>query len=75
MAVDTLCCYNILDTVDFRHSDEEPRLKNYRRKVPSLIDMTSSNEYVLGRGYIAALRYVCRFRTNGLRSTYIRYVD
>ena len=72
----TLCRDNILDTVNFRHSNEEPRLKtNYRRKVPPKIEMTSSNEYVLGSGYIAALRYICQSRTNELRSTYMGYVD
>ena len=60
----------------FPQFDEEPRLKNkYLRKGLTLIDMTSGNEYVLGRGYVAALRYMCQSRTNILRSTYIRYVD
>ena len=72
----TLCCDNILDTVNFRYFDKKPRLINkYRRKVLTLLDMTSSNEYVLGRGYIAALRYICQSRTNELRSTYTTYVD
>ena len=66
---------NIFNRQLLRFSEEPKQKHNYRRKALTLVDMASSNEYVLGRGYIAALRYVCQSRTKGLCSTYIGYID